>query len=258
MVRRIDLNADVGEECGDDSALLAVVTSANVATGAHAGGGVVLDETVRVAALHGCAVGAHPSYRDREGFGRTSMRGRIDESDLRSDLVDQILLVAGACQAHGVTMRHVKAHGALYNDAMSDAVIARAIVLAVVDADARTGSHGLALVGPPGSVLEAEAASRHVVFIREGFVDRAYTSSGELVPRTLPGAVLVDDVRITAQASALAQGLPIEAIDGRTLALHVDSLCLHGDTPDAVGHARRVRSMLEELGIRLSPPGSLP
>jgi len=258
VVRDIDLNADVGEECGDDRALLALVTSANVATGAHAGGGLVLDETVRLAVQAGCAVGAHPSYRDREGFGRVSFAHAVAVDELITDVVEQILLVASACGRNGTPLRHVKAHGGLYNDAASDAAIARALVEAVITAQDRIGPEGLLVVGLSGSLLEVEAQARGVDFVREGFADRAYILTGALASRSQPGAVLTDGDRIRTQALAIAQGLPVETINGAAIVIEADSLCLHGDTPGAVEHARMVRAALEELGVRVLPVGPHP
>jgi UPF0271 protein len=250
----IDLNADVGEECGDDASLLAVVTSANVATGAHAGGGAVLDETVREAVLRGCAVGAHPSYRDRENFGRVSRAAEMPRIDLIEDLVAQVLDVVDACRRHGTTMRHVKPHGALYHDAATERDIATVLVEAVQVVTAHLGSTGPALVGPPDSVLEERAASAGLAYVREGFADRAYASSGALVPRSVRGSVHTDDVTVVAQALALAQGLPIGTSTGATIVIDVDSLCLHGDTPGAVEHARAVRGALEGIGVTIRAP----
>ena len=253
----MDVNADVGEERGDDAGLLAIVTSANVATGAHAGGGTVLDETVRLAASTGVAIGAHPSYRDREGFGRVSMAGRISDSELVADLVEQVMLVADSCRRHGTALRHVKAHGALYNDAARDEGIAMALVDAVRNAGDLLGGSALAVVGQAGSHLSQAAAGAGLPFVREAFADRAYLASGALAPRSRPGAVLVEAGDISDQVAAIALARPIRTVDGSSIVVPADTICLHGDTPGAVEHARQARRTLEALGVRVGAAGVL-
>lgn len=254
MVRVIDLNADVGEDCGDDAALLRIVTSANVATGAHAGGADILDQTVRAAVAAGCAIGAHPSYRDRERFGRVSLANEIASEDLVDDLVDQILDVAASCTRHGAHLSHVKAHGALYNDASTDAAVGAALVAAVATVAVRLGDTGIAVVGLAGSGLAAAAASARIPFLSEGFADRAYLDSGALLPRTSAGAVLTDTGQICQQAVTIAERRPLRTSEGGLLVLEADTICLHGDTPGAVQHAREVRRTLEDRGIAVAAP----
>jgi UPF0271 protein len=257
VVAIIDVNADVGEERGDDRSILAVVTSANVATGAHAGGGSVLDETVRIAVESGCAVGAHPSYQDRDGFGRTSRADGIDEARLAADLTDQVLLVAEACERHGTVLRHVKAHGALYHDASSNPRIAAVLVDAIRHAGERLGGVVLVVVGPPGSAVQAAAHRAALPFRREAFADRAYTSLGTLAPRSAAGAVLTASSAIAEQAADIALGRPIATIEGSTVVIEADTICLHGDTPGALAHARQVRATLEALGVAVASDGSV-
>lgn len=254
---RIDLNADLGEGMGDDEALLQVVTSANIATGAHAGGGEVLRLAVARAVAHGVAIGAHPSYRDVAGFGRRSRLGEVRSSrahraDLVADLRGQIMTVAAEAERHGARLAHVKAHGALYNEAVADEVAAGVLLEAILGAVELLG-HTLAVLTQPGGHHARMAAEAGLRVVAEGFVDRAYSQGGGLVPRSHPGAVLADVGAMVDQALALAAG-QLRTGDGGTLRLRVDSLCVHGDTPRAVQAARSVRAALEARGWRL--PGA--
>jgi UPF0271 protein len=256
---RIDLNADLGEGVGDDSALLGIVTSANLATGAHAGGGAVLQQSVATAARHGVAIGAHPAYRDRAGFGRRSELAALraepaGRARFVADLVDQVLTVAGEARRCGVGLQHVKAHGALYNEAVVDEVAAALLVAAVTEVGDRLGG-APAVVTQPGGVLAQLAEEAGLAVLAEGFVDRGYLPSGSLVPRGRPGALHAGTAAMTAQALDLARGR-VHAVDGTWVALRVDTLCVHGDTPGAVAAARLVRAALEAAGWRVAAPGS--
>lgn len=258
---RIDLNADLGEGVGDDDALLGIVTSANLATGAHAGGGAVLEQAVAAAARHGVAVGAHPSYRDRAGFGRRSVLEALradpaQRAPFVADLVDQVLLVAEAARRWQVGLRHVKAHGALYNEAVVDELVAGLLVEAVRRAAERLGGE-LVVLTQPGGVLARLAAQERLPVLAEGFVDRGYLPSGNLVPRSSPGALHTDPAAMAAQALDLARG-QVRAVDGTRVPLHVDTLCVHGDTPGAIAAAGQVRAALEQAGWRVAAPGSAP
>jgi len=240
----LDLNADLGEGEGTDHALLDVVTSCNVACGGHAGDRRSMQETVLAAAERDVAVGAHPSYPDREGFGRRS--AFLPAHALREPLERQIEALVEVAGAAGVGVRHVKPHGALYNDAARDREVADAVCapLASMDLD-------LLLVGPPASSLEDAAAAFGIGFVREGFVDRAYASQGRLVPRTQPGAVLTGRDVVIAQALSIARESRVRDNDGNDIALEVDTLCIHGDTPGAVALARAVRDALLAAGVCL-------
>jgi UPF0271 protein len=254
---RIDLNADLGEGVGDDEALLAVVTSANVATGAHAGGGALLARTVRSAIAHGVRVGAHPSYRDRQGFGRRSQLEQLRHDPaarhaLVADLVEQVLVVHSATQRHGAGLSHVKAHGALYNDAVADEGAARLVAEAALRVSERLGQ-AMALTTQPGGALAELAGSMGLPVLAEGFVDRGYLPGGGLQPRDRPGAVLDDVPAMVAQALDLAGG-EVSTVTGDRIGLRVDTLCVHGDTPDAVHAAHAIRSALGEAGWQLAAP----
>jgi UPF0271 protein len=254
----IDLNADVGEECGDDEALFGVVTSANVAAGGHAGGGVVLDEAIRLAVASSVAIGAHPSYPDLEGFGRVSRAHEHDRKAIASFVHEQSMAVASACARHGVAMSHVKAHGALYNDAMVDDGLSDALLDGLARTAADAGDPGLPVMGMPGSSLHRACLLRNVPFIAEAFADRAYAADGTLVPRTAPGAVLHETDVVVHQVLRIVCEAVVIAVDGSAIRMSASSICVHGDTPGAVGMAREVRSALEGAGIRVVAPSRWP
>ena len=242
--RSLDLNADLGEGETTDLALLDVVTSCNVACGGHAGDSRSMRSTVLAAAQRAVAVGAHPGYPDREGFGRRS--GFLPPNALRGPLRRQIGALVEIAAGLNVEVRHVKPHGALYNDAARDRELADAVCASLAGLDT-----SLLLVGPPASALEDAALDAGVGFVREGFVDRAYTTQGRLVPRNQPGAVLTGQAAVVAQALSIARESTVPGSDGEEIALEVDTLCIHGDTPGAVTLACAVRAALLAAGVRL-------
>jgi UPF0271 protein len=251
MTRSVDLNSDLGEAfgawgMGDDAAMLRVVTSANVACGFHAGDPTTMLATCRTAAERGVVVGAHVSYRDLAGFGRRAMD--VPAPELRDEVLYQLAALAGVARAAGAEVRYVKPHGALYNRIVTDAAQAAAVAEAVALFDG-----GLALLGLAGSAIEHAAADAGLRFVREAFVDRAYRGDGTLVPRTEPGAVLHGDAVIAERALRLAAEGRVVAADGTDIAVEVDSLCVHGDTPGAVGMAEAVRARLDAAGITVAP-----
>lgn len=225
----VDLNADLGEEVTDDAALLAIVTSANVACGYHAGSAAIMREVCAEAAARGVSIGAQVSYDDRENFGRVPVE--VAASTLTEQVADQVGTLAWIAVGEGVEVRYVKPHGALYHRTIDDPEHAAA----VLDGSVLSGV-GLPVLGMPGVLREqAVAAGRRV--LSEGFPDRAYGEDGRLLPRSAPGAVLSDGEEIVAAAVRLSET--------------VDSLCLHGDNPGAVAHAREVRAALEAAGWTL-------
>ena len=223
--RTIDLNADLGEEVTDDEALLAVVTSANVACGYHAGGPAIMRAVCAEAARQEVAVGAHVSYDDRENFGRVAHD--VAYEVLREQVADQVGTLASIAAGEGTSVRYVKPHGALYHRVIDDEEQAAAVL---------EGSAHLPVLGMPGAFLTLAAAAGRPIF-HEGFPDRGYAPDGRLVPRSEPGALIEDEDDIVAQAL--------------TLAGTVDSVCLHGDSPGAVAHAVAVRRALEAAGYVL-------
>ena len=245
----MDLNSDLAEgfgrwELGDDEALLAVVTSANVACGYHAGDATVIRRACEQAAARGVAVGAQVAYRDLPGFGRRFID--VAPEELTNDVLYQIGALDGLARASGTRVRYVKPHGALYNALVHHAEQAAAVVEAV-----RSWDPECAVLGLPGSQWLRQAAAAGLRVHREAFVDRAYTPEGTLVPRREPGAVLHDAEEIAERCARLARGEPITAVDGSALRVQADSLCVHGDTPDAVRIAGAVRERLRAEGVPL-------
>ena len=247
----IDLNADLGESygawtLGDDRALLEVVSSANVACGFHAGDPSILLETARQATAHRVAIGAQVSYPDLRGFGRRDLD--LPADDLMADVVYQLGALQGIATAAGTRVGYVKPHGALYNRIVHDEHQAAAVVAAVVAVDP-----ALALVGLPDSEVGRIAEAEGLRFVPEAFADRAYRPDGTLVSRREPGAVLHDPAEIAERMRRLATEGVVTAIDGSELALSAETICVHGDTPGAVGIARAVRATLEAAGLTIAP-----
>jgi len=246
---RIDLNADLGESfgrwrLGDDEAMLDVVTSANVACGFHAGDPTTLKRTCAEAAARGVVIGAQVGYRDLAGFGRRYMD--IAPEDLEADVLYQLGALDAMARFGGGRVRYVKPHGALYNTVVTDERQAEAVVAAVADFD-RT----LAVLGLPGSTLLAHARGRGLRTVPEAFADRAYTSAGHLVDRRREGAVLTDADRIAERAVEMVTTGSVTTAEGTTVAVNAESLCVHGDTPDAAVIARAVRAALTDAGVRI-------
>ena len=230
---RIDLNADLGEsperwKSGEDVALLATVTSANICCGAYAGDERLMRATCAAAVEHGVAIGAQVGYPDRANFGRLYMD--MPAADLTDEIVRQILLLDGIAQSVGGRVAYVKPHGALYNNIVIDDVQAEALVNALAGLTWTTP-----LLGLPGSVSLSIAGARGIPIVNEGFADRGYTARGTLIPRTEPGALLDDPAAVSAQAVRLLH-------DG------LDSICVHSDSPGALALARAVRASLVREG----------
>ena len=251
---RIDLNADVGESLGpwpmgDDAALIPLVSSVNIACGFHAGDPATIERTVALAIAAGAAIGAHPGYPDLAGFGRRDMA--MSPGDLEAAVVYQVGAVATFARAAGGELRHVKAHGALYNRAAVDPATAEAVARAV-----RRCGRDLVLVGLAGSQLLAAGQAAGLRVAAEAFPDRAYEPDGTLRSRALPGAVLTDSAAIARRAVGMARDGRAEAFDGSAIALRPDTICLHGDTPGAAEHAHAVRAALEAAGIAVMALGA--
>ena len=247
----IDLNSDLGESFGAytlgmDGDVMKSVTSANVACGFHAGDPEVMLKTVKLAASAGVAVGAHPGHPDLQGFGRRTMACSPDET--YAYCLYQIGAMASVCRAAGVRLQHVKAHGALYNQAAKDLALAKAIAKATKDA-----ADGLILLGLANSLFEQAAREEGVPFASEAFADRGYQADGTLVPRSKPGA-MIDDLNLAAaRVVRMATEGVVEAIDGTIVRMRPDSVCLHGDSAHAVTMAAAVRKALEGANIAVRP-----
>ena len=252
MATRFDFNCDMGESFGPwkmglDEQVIRFITSANVACGFHAGDPAVMRRTVQLAEAHGVGVGAHPGFPDLQGFGRRNLAATPDE--VRDDLLYQI----GALTAFTRTkkLQHVKPHGALYNMAVPGGDLARAIGEAVLEADP-----SLILVVLAGSKWAEQARQMGVRVAREAFADRALMPDGSLVPRSKPGAVIHNRSAVIERSLRLAAEKTVVAISGEVVHVDADTLCLHGDTPDAVALASALKSALESAGVVLSPLGA--
>jgi UPF0271 protein len=250
-INRTDINSDLGESfgawrMGADEDLLGQVTSANIACGFHAGDPRTMDATVGLAAARGVVIGAHVSYPDLVGFGRRHLR--VSAEELITDVLYQIGALEAFCRRHGTAVRYVKAHGALYNDLADDQDLAGALGDGV-----RAYGGDLAVLVLAGSPAVSVLRDRGIRVVREGFADRGYTAAGRLVPRSRAGAVLTDPAAVAERGWRIATGAPVTAEDGSDLVLEVESLCVHGDTPGAVGLARELRACLTSRAVEVAP-----
>ena len=240
MSLKIDLNCDMGENIGNDEDIMPQITSANIACGFHAGDEIIMRNTVRLAKKYGVAVGAHPAWKDFEGFGRREMALPSDE--VEALVLYQIGALYAIAKAEGLELHHVKPHGALYNQAAKNKGLASAIVRAV-----KRFGVDLILVGLAGSSLVEAGVEAGLQVANEGFPDRNYNSDGTLVSRKQANAMIDSPEEIAVHAVQLAQqGITIEGQQ-----VHVDTLCLHGDHPLAAQNARLVHEALEKAGITI-------
>lgn len=243
----IDLNADLGELPGPsgaelDTALLSVVTSANVACGGHAGDAASMLRVCRAAADQGVQIGAHVSYPDRAGFGRRTMR--LPDTALAESLRSQLAALTDAADRAGTRVAYVKPHGALYHDAAADRAVAAVVVAVVAEAD-------IGVLSLPDRSLLSVAREAQVEAYAEAFADRGYRADGSLVPRTEEGALLTDPTQVGERVLALAHRRPIATATGGPVTVTADSICLHGDTPGAVTSARVIARTLTDNGVTL-------
>ena len=248
---RIDINCDMGESFGPwamgaDERVMPHITSANIACGAHAGDPRVMRRTVRLAKQHGVSVGAHPGFADLHGFGRREFQA--DPGEVEDAVIAQVGALAAIARAEGMTLRHVKAHGALYNMAARDRRLADAIARAIAAVDGSLLMFGL----PNSPMLEAGAAAGlHVA--AEGFADRAYEPDGSLTPRSRAGAVIHDAALVVERAVRMVRDAVVLTPAGGEIAMKIDTICVHGDTPGAPELARRIRAGLDAAGIHVRP-----
>jgi UPF0271 protein len=237
----VDLNADVGEGMAGDAELLAIVTSANIACGLHAGDADTMARTVDRCLAHGVAIGAHPSFDDREAFGRREMQ--VAPGDVHELVLRQIETLATIAGRAGARLRHVKAHGALYNQAAREPRLAQAVAAAVREFD-----RDLVLVGLAGSALVAAGEAAGLRVANEVFADRAYRSDGSLVPRSQPGALIEDAAVAVERALGMVRNGTVRSIDGAEVTIRAETLCVHGDTPGAAALAQALRDALVAAG----------
>lgn len=241
---KIDLNADLGEGCGNDSALMPLITSANIACGFHAGDAQIMRESVQLALAHGVAIGAHPSFPDRENFGRTAMQ--LPPDTVYAQTLYQVGALAAIVHAEGGVMTHVKPHGMLYNQAAKQPALADAIARAV-----QCLNPGLILVGLAGSEL-IRAGERYGLATREEvFADRGYLADGSLVPRSEPGALIDDDDEAVSRTLEMVLNGRVMSRDGVRATVNAQTVCLHGDGAHALAFARRLREAFEQRQIRV-------
>ncbi|WP_182261281.1 LamB/YcsF family protein [Rhodococcus sp. UFZ-B548] len=247
----VDLNSDLGEgfgawTLGDDDAMLELVTSANIACGFHAGDPTTLLATCESAATRGVRIGAQVGYRDLAGFGRRFID--MSPKDLTADVIYQIGALDGLARVAGSRVTYVKPHGALYNAIVHHRRQARAVVAAVVAYDS-----SLPVLGLPGSVFLEEAREAGLDVVAEAFADRAYTAEGTLVPRTESGAVLNDPALVAERVRRMVVDGELDAVDGSTLKITAESVCVHGDSPAAVDMAVAIRDLLESSDVEITP-----
>lgn len=246
----IDINCDLGEGSaisGSDEAVMPFITSANIACGFHAGDPLTMEKTIRSAVMHGVAVGAHPGYPDREGFGRRKMA--MDRDELRAMILYQAAALKGMAEAAGTRMTHVKPHGALYNSAATDFEMSLTIARAVKELDS-----SLVLVGLSGSQIIRAARETGIACASEVFADRNYNDDGTLVSRDLPGAVIHDTGIMIQRVIRMIKEKTVVTVTGRIIAVEADTVCIHGDNEAAPAFVRRLASALRAEGIELRPP----
>ena len=241
---RLDLNCDLGEGAGHDAELMPLVTSANIACGAHAGDEATMRATLMLAKAHGVSIGAHPGYADRENFGRRELPLELEE--VQATVLAQIRLLQRLAHEAGLRVKHVKPHGALYNLAARNTLVAEAVARAVYEADPR-----LVLIGLAGSASLAAGRAGVLAIAAEAFADRTYQADGSLTPRTRPDALLHDEAACVGQVLRLVQEGRVRATDGTDVALTADTLCLHGDGAHVVAFARRLRADLAAAGVEI-------
>jgi 5-oxoprolinase (ATP-hydrolysing) subunit A len=248
--RLINLNADLGEsfgawQMGDDPALLQIVSSANLACGFHAGDPLIMRSTVRLALAQGVSIGAHPSFPDLQGFGRRAMQ--LTSAELEATILYQVGALQAMATTEGGRVTHVKPHGALNNIACADAAIAATVARAV-----RSLDPALILLAPAHSELARAGKAAGLPVRYEVFADRAYLDDGQLMPRSRPGAVLHDPRQCVDHVLAMLGEQAIIAASGHRLPTRIDSICVHGDGPEAVASARQIRQALEQAGYQLA------
>jgi UPF0271 protein len=247
--RAIDLNADVGEGCGFDEGLIPLVSSVNIACGAHAGDRAAMRAAVELAKRHGAAIGAHPGFADRENFGRREIS--IAPAAAAALVIGQLRLLEEVAREAGAGVGHVKLHGALYNMASRDEALADAICAALAAENPRAGER--VLVALAGSRMAASGARHGLRVAREAFADRRYRPDGSLAPRSEEGSVLEDAEAASRQALAIARDGRVEAAAGDFVAVEADTICIHGDRPGGAELASRIRRELDACGIDVRP-----
>jgi UPF0271 protein len=249
MKLSVDLNADLGEGAGHDEELFKLISSANIATGFHAGDSDSMHAAVSGAKKHGVAVGAHPSFFDRENFGRKELK--VSNQEVFDAVAYQLGVFQAIASAVGVRPNHVKPHGALYNMAVRNEGMADAIARAIESGDPK-----LILFAPDNSELARAGEAHGLQIAREIFADRNYLNDGWLVPRSRPDALLRDPQEAAERVLRMLREGKVRSVEGGDVEVRGETICIHGDTPGAVEFARKLRSQLEHEGVRISAPQS--
>jgi len=245
-MRSIDLNADVGEGAADDPAIIAQVTSVNIACGAHAGDLATIERAVKLAIEHGAVIGAHPGHADRKSCGRQELP--VTPAEVEQLVTQQINYLANIAQRNQTAVKYVKLHGALYHQASRDSQLAAAVVRTV-----KNHASPLCLLGQARSWLQKQAEESGVTYFTEGFIDRAYLADGSLAPRSQPGAMLRKTEDAVRQALDLALRQSTTSQAGQRIEVRCNSLCLHGDGPRAAQLAQAVHEALVEAKFAIRP-----
>ena len=245
----VDLNADLGEGAGHDAELFELISSASIATGFHAGDADTMHAAILGAKAHGVAVGAHPSFFDRENFGRKELKVTVDE--VFDAVAFQLGVFQAIAEAAAMQPNHVKPHGALYNMAVRDEKLAEVIARAIGSVDSK-----LILFAPDNTKLARAGEAQALQVAREVFADRNYLSDGWLVPRTRADALLTDPVEAAKRVLRMLREGKVRSVEGNDVNVRAETICVHSDTPGAVEFARELRSQLEHHGVRISAPQS--
>lgn len=243
----IDLNADLGEGAGNDAAILPLISSVNIACGLHAGDPATMLELVQSAKTRQVAIGAHPGYADREHFGRREMR--LSEREIHALVLYQLGALDAICRSENIPLHHVKPHGALYNQSAKDPAIAATVLAAI-----KNFNPGLKVYGLSGSIFLEMAKADGLHTVAEVFADRSYAPDGSLTPRSEAHALLEDPAAIRAQVLGFVQRQSVRTSSGADISLEVDSICLHGDGPQALGFAQTIHQVLSKAGIQIKAP----
>ena len=255
-MEKIDLNCDMGEsfgayKLGMDDAVIQFISSANIACAWHAGDPSVMNHTVAIAVENGVGVGAHPGYPDLLGFGRRNLDCTMEE--LRNYVIYQIGALQAFCNAHGIKMQHVKPHGALYLTAVENEDVARVVAEAIVSVN--PDLLYVALAGAKGELMTRIGQEVGLGVVYEAFPDRAYSPEGTLVSRRQPGAVIKEPQAVAQRALRMVKEGVVIAVEGSTIPLEAQTLCVHGDNPKAVDLVRSIRETLEADGVAVTPMG---
>ena len=249
MKLQVDLNSDLGEGAGHDAELFELISSANIATGFHAGDSDTMHAAICAAKEHGVAVGAHPSFFDRENFGRKELK--VSNEEVFDAVAYQLGIFQAVASAVGMRPNHVKPHGALYNMAVRDKKLADAIARAITSVDPK-----LILFAPDNTELARAGEAHGLQIAREVFGDRNYLNDGWLVPRTRPDALLRDPKEAAQRVLRMLRQGKVRSVEGHDVDVRAETICVHGDTPGAVEFARELRTQLESQGVRISAPQS--